>query len=503
MDTVTDTSTTSEPASPEGEASKLGGSLLSGLAWTGAAKWSGQVLSWVSTLLVARILMPEDYGLVQMAMIYIGIGKLVNEMGIGYSVVTLRSLSRLQIGQLNGLALGFGLVSFASSTALAYPISWFFHAPKLPPVIMVLSVTFVMAALRTVPAALLEKALRFKLLALIDGIQVAVLALSALGFALLGWGYWALVLSHVVAGLVWTGATLAAAGHRLSRPRFSELREAIGFSSHTLASRLAWYVYSNADFVIAGRVLGEAALGAYTLAWTIAGTAVEKITTLVIRVTPAFFARIQNDSAALRSYLLRITEGLAIITFPASWGIALVVREFVLVLLGEKWTPAIAPLQLLAFYACFRSIAPLLSPILRVRGESRFNTICGVISAVILPVAFLVGSRWGTVGIATAWIVFHPLVTLPLFWRVCRKIDLPPMAYLRALWPALSSSILMAAAVLGMKRAMIGQTSMAMLLLAEVAVGAVVYCAVVGLLHRNRFRVFIEFVRQARAEGKA
>ncbi len=477
--------------------------MLSGLAWTGAAKWSGQVLSWVSTLLVARILMPEDYGLVQMAMIYIGIGKLVNELGIGYSVVTLRNLSRLQIAQLNGLALGVGLASFAASTALAFPISWFFHAPKLPPVIMVLSATFVMAALRTVPASLLEKSLRFKLLALIDGVQVAVLSLSALGFALLGWGYWSLVLSHIVAGLVWTAATLAAASGRFARPRFGALREAIGFSSHTLASRLAWYIYSNADFVIAGRVLGEAALGAYTLAWTIAGTAVEKITTLVIRVTPAFFARIQHDAAALRSYLLRITEGLAIVTFPASWGIALVVREFVLVLLGEKWTPAIAPLQLLAFYACFRSIAPLLAPILRVRGESRFNTICGVIAAFVLPVAFFVGSRWGTVGIATAWIVFHPLVTLPIFWRVCQRIDLRPTAYLRALWPALSSSVLMAAAVVGVKRAMTGQVSLGTLLLTEIAVGAVVYCAVVGLLHRNRIRVFVEFVHQARAEGKA
>ena len=116
------------------------------------------------------------------------------------------------------------------------------------------------------------------------------------------------------------------------------------FSGDVLGSRVAWYAYSNSDFLVAGRMLGQAPLGAYTLAWTIASTPVEKITNMITRVTPAFFSAVQDDKPHLRRYLLGITDGLSLLTFPASLGMALVADQFVLVVLGAKWAPAIIPL---------------------------------------------------------------------------------------------------------------------------------------------------------------
>src|SRR3989442_12666108 len=99
-----------------GPVAALDRSLVRGVAWTGAANWAGQLVAWASTLIVARLLTPEDYGLVGMASIYLGLITLVSEFGLGSTVITLRDLSEEQVAQLNGLALLIGAGSCALSS---------------------------------------------------------------------------------------------------------------------------------------------------------------------------------------------------------------------------------------------------------------------------------------------------------------------------------------------------------------------------------------------------
>src|SRR5712692_5628349 len=104
------------------DARALDRSLLHGIAWTSGAKWAGQLFAWASTLIVARLLTPEDYGLVGMASIYLGLITLVSEFGLGSAVITLRDLSEEQVAQLNGLAVLVGVVSCAVSCAAVIPL---------------------------------------------------------------------------------------------------------------------------------------------------------------------------------------------------------------------------------------------------------------------------------------------------------------------------------------------------------------------------------------------
>src|SRR5437870_578480 len=131
-------------------------SLVGGIAWTGAAKRSVQFLSWATTLVLARLLTPDDFGLVALAQVYIGLVALINEMGIGSAVVTFRDLSREHLAQINTVALMLGLTACAISCGLAYPIGLFFSSPDLVPVIMVMSSAFVITSLKTVSAGLLH-----------------------------------------------------------------------------------------------------------------------------------------------------------------------------------------------------------------------------------------------------------------------------------------------------------------------------------------------------------
>ncbi|HEV2749337.1 MAG TPA: lipopolysaccharide biosynthesis protein [Gemmatimonadales bacterium] len=484
---------------PHVEARALDRSLVRGVVWTAAAKWTSQGLSWVSWLIVARLLTPEDYGLVGMAAIYLGLITLLSEFGLGTAVLAVRELSVRQLEQLNGLAVLLGLAGLLVSCAVAIPMGRFFHAPQLPVVVVAMSTSFVITSFKTVPFALLQRDLRFKALALIDLSQALVLAFGMVGFAVAGFRYWALVCGGVLSAFISTGGILRLRRVAFGWPRRTSLRYAMTLSSDVVISRLGWYVSSNTDFLVAGRVLGKAALGFYGVAWTVASVPVDKIAALVGQVTPAFFSAVQTDRVALRRYILRITEGIALITFPVSVGLALVARDFVLVVLGSKWEGTIAPLRLLAAYAAFRSITPLLPQVLQIIRDSRFEMWRMVAAAVVMPASFyLGGQRWGTVGLAMAWMVVDPFFAFALFRRIFSKIDLSPKAYLGALWPALSGTALMAAAVLGVGIFGVRGWNAGPRLAVEIGAGVIAYGFVCLVLHRERFKALRELVMAPR-----
>ncbi len=495
MDGSGPTATTAPPApefTPEPRTSpplsddSLDRSLARGLAWTAGAKWGSQIFTWITTLLVARLLTPDDYGLVGMAVVFTGLVALVGEFGLGTAVITLRDLTRRQLAQINSLALLLGFVALGVTGLAAVPLARFFAAPELVPVVLVYGVTFVVAGLHTVPLAAMKRDLEFGRVSVIEIAVAVVSALATLLLALAGLRYWALVLGNVFGHAVRTGLFMYFRPHPFARPDMRELRQTFTFSSDVLISRLAWYAYSNADFLIAGRVLGRAPLGAYTMAWTLASMPIEKITALVTTVTPSVFGAVQDRMVALRRYMLALTEGLALVTLPATIGMVLVADEFVRLILGEQWIEAILPLQLLGVYASFRSLVTLLPQILIATRQTRFPMVIGVAMAIVMPVAFYVGSHWGPEGIAAAWIIVYPLLVIPLYVRVFRTIDLSFGGYLRCLWPAINATLLMTLVVIAARLALPLDLTLATRLLSLVAVGLVAYFGSLYVFHRER-----------------
>ncbi len=480
------------------DARNLDSILVRGVAWTAAVKWLTQVITWGMTVVVARLLAPSDYGLVGMATIYITLLTLFSEFGIGTAIVTMHDLTDDQVSQLNTLSLFLGLLGFLISAAAAVPLGRFFHAPNLPLVVITLSGGFIVSGIRTVPYSLLQKALRFKLLAFIEGLQGVVQALLTLILASLGFGYWALVFGILSVSVTPTVLALIWRRQRFAVPKFSSIRKAIYYSRHIVVGRLCWAGYDNSDFIVAGRVLGEGPLGAYTLAWTLAHTPLEKLTTLANRVTPSVFAIIQTDPEALRRYLRNITGAMALIIFPATIGMVLVAPQFVSLVLGPKWNGVVAPLELLALHALIRSNVILLSPLLNAIGEERLVMWNSVVALIVLPPSFYIGSHWGTVGIAAGWVIAYPLVQLRLFSRIFRRIHMSRSEYLEVLWPALSGCAVMVIAVTALKFASSELWPLYTRLVSEILVGFLAYGVVLLLLHRNYLLLILQFVRASR-----
>ena len=459
--------------------------LIHGLAWTGAARWTAQIVTWVATLLLARLLTPQDFGIWAAAAVYQGIITLLSEFGVGASVVMLRDLDDDQIAQIYGFSLLLGLVSVIVSFAAATPLGWFYDSAPLPRIIIALSSLFLITSLRTVPVALLQRERRFKSLALVDTAKALVQSAALLTFAFLGFRFWTFVLGAVAAELVHTLLILRLRRHAIAWPRLGSIRAAMSFSIDVVIARLSWYLYSNADVMIGLRVLGESLLGAYNMAWTLASVPVEKVSSLVVNVTPAFFSALQKDAAEMRRYVTNLSGGIAMITYPAAIGIALVAPDFVPVALGPGWDAAILPLQILALYTTVRAITPILTPVLNAVGETRFAMRNNLLALAIMPVAFIAGSRYGPGGLAGAWLIAHPIIVVLLCRRAFRRIDLRAFTYLRSLAPAIGGCIAMAGAVLLVRLAG-ADLAQPFRLALDVAAGALTYTGYLFAFHRDR-----------------
>ena len=450
-------------------------------------KWAIQLVSWASTVIIARLLTPSDYGLMGMAAVYLGLVALVNEFGLTAAILRGRNLDDSQIAQIGGFGIALGAVFCLASVGAAIPIARFYGEPAVRVIVTVLSLNFIFSSASVLPRSLLARELDFRRLAWIDGATNIVQMTCTIVLAFLGFRYMALVLGSLVGRVA--GAVLAniARPHRVAIPRqIRSISESMLVGWHVVVGRISWYTYQNADFAIVGRVLGKVALGAYTIGWEIATLPVERVSALVGQVTPGVFSTVQADRPALRRYYLAVVEGLAFITFPGAVGISLTAPLLVPVLLGDKWAAAVLPLQLLAFYAGLRSIDTVTPQVLIYTGHSRQSMWYTVLAAIVLPLLFLFGARWGAAGVAFVWIVAYPLVVSPIYRLVFRILDLSPRAYLRALWPAASGTALMTMAVLAAMYWLPDGLDMRVKLVSEVTLGAATYAIAMLAFHRER-----------------
>ena len=478
-------------------------SLVTGIAWTGAVKWSGQILSWLATLVVARILVPADFGLVGMATVYLGLIQVINQFGLGAAILQKRDLEQQEIARLGGFSALLAVCLLGASLLAAGPVAEFFNEPTVGPVIRVLSITFLTGAFEVVPRTLLTRDLEFRRLAVVDACSAVTATLTTVGLALVGVGYWALVIGTVVGRLTSTAAVLWFRPHPVAWPwEFQRLRGALSFGAHVVFANVAFYAFRNADLAIVGRVLGKMALGIYDLGITIASTPIDRLNELTSRVAPAVFAAVQHDSSLLRRYFLGLTEGTALISFPAAAGLALVANDFVLLAVGPKWEGAIVPLRILALAAAFRSIGPLLALVLIYSGHPARNTQYTLLAAVVLPPLFFVASRWGVAGVAAVWLIAQPVVSIATAYRhAFRVMDLSWTAYLRALWPAISAAAAMTLVVAVIQTGLAHRLPLVPRFAIEVVSGVASYTAALYLGHRARVQAFWSLLPRIRGSA--
>lgn len=478
--------------------------LASGIAWTALLRWSAQLVSWIGTLYAARILLPSDYGLVAMAMLAIGMARMIEDFGMDAILVQDSSLVGALRDRLAGFLLILGLLICVLFVLLSVPIARFFGEPDLAFIVASLSALFIVDALQVVPRAQLQRDLQFRRLGVVAFAQVGLTQLTLVVSANAGLGYWSLVLNTLVGTTAVTFLLVWWRPYRIAWPRdVAGLAAPLLQGWRILASRVAWYGYSNADQIIIGKVLGKDLLGPYTFATTFSSLAQQEVGSIVSKVVPGIFSQLQSRPGELRRYFLLLTEFLAVLSFPMSIGLALVADLVIPLLLGPRWNAVIVPLQLLCIYSVFYSSQILVSHVLMWTGQFRVNMWCSIAAGVTLPVAFLIGVDHGLAGIGWAWVLVYPIVSIPAMVFAFRTLQASFWHWLAALKPAIVGNLVMAAAIIGLRAALPEAMPLAARSALAITTGAIVYPAVLWFLFRPRVRQLLAVARQVRSGATA
>lgn len=486
-------------AEASGPRAKLDRSLVSGVAWNGAVRLIGQSASWISTILVAHYLSAEDYGVVGMAMFFLGLIELVTEFGVASAVAIRLELTDDQLKQLNTISVGLGIAGTLLICVCAPLIGLFFNDSRVPAVVIALSANFLLKSFRGVPWGLLARELQFKRLAIYDGLQSIALAGLTVALAMAGFRYWTLVAASIASAAITAGLAVLRHPVGFERPDFRRLSSLVAFSGNIVGQRVAWFAYSNADVVVAGKMLGAVSLGYYTLAFTLSHVT-DKVTALILQVSPPVLAKVRDNPAELRRYVTRISEAISLTVLPLTVGLALVAGDFVALVLGAKWLPMVFCLQVLSFYASVGVVLPLLAHVLNVTGHEGFAMRNNLLQLCVMPVLFAMGAYAGGVnGLALAWIVGHPFLATRLARHTFRVIDLSFRTYLReALMPSLVGCAFMAVMVAAIHFSWPEPSPSRGRLIAKIAAGGMMYLGVLWVLFRERVIGIKLFIAQLR-----
>jgi PST family polysaccharide transporter len=447
-------------------------------------------------LVLARILSPADFGLGAMAGLFINISNTLAEFGLGTAVLHMPELDRRALGQLHVFSVAICAVACLLSVAAAPLAAGFFHSDNIIFFVAVNSILLI-TGFQAVPMGLLQRDMDYRRLAMSEAATVLVQSIVQLVCALLGFGPWTLM-AGTFAGKG-TAAILVCIWKPVPFhwPRLSEIRAPIRMGWHLAVGRLANAIYSQSDYIIVGRLMGDATLGAYQMAMNLASAPAEKVSALLMRTAAPLFANVMNDQPLVRRYYGIVLESLSLLILPLMLGLALVAPEGVAVILGPKWGNAVEPLRWLTLFVILRTMGVLTDQVLVSQRRTRLTMRASIVNFCLMPAAFYSAARWlGPGAVAAAWVMLAPVTMVPMLVILLRAIHLPFRTFLNTVAPALSGSAIMCLAVygakLGCRLAHLGPRST---LPVEVAVGAIVYAGFQLLFFSSRFARYVDFIR--------
>ncbi len=409
--------------------------MIKSYLWLGSTKLVGQTFSWVVTIVLARLLTPEDYGLVAMSAVLISLFASINEFGLGSAVIQKSDVSDEEINTVFWFCLLGGIGFYLVLFLIAPWVSSFFDEQALLEIVRLLGFTLIISSLGIVPLNMLKKKVWFHKIAKCDLIAAVTAGICSLTLALLGWGVWALVwgtltLTTIQCILYWYFFPWVGYG-RISWIKSSNL---IRFGAYVTGSRLLYYWNNSVDSFIIGKLLGAQFLGYYSMAMQIAMIPVEKISALINQINFPVYSELKHNKEHSKHYLLRQTRFISFLSFPVFGGLAAIAPYAVTMILGAKWQPITLPLQLLCILGLVRSIGVLIPPLLNALGEVKFTFACTLITTAVLPIAFLIGAKiYGLLGLVIALIVFYPLLYLPPYWKAFRLLNISSKEYFSCL----------------------------------------------------------------------
>lgn len=334
---------------------------VSSVGWTAGAQLGAQAIQLVSSLVITRLLVPADFGLSGMILVFFGLATLFSDFGLHQALVQRPTLETSHLTSAFWAQAGLGLVASFAAIVAAPLIAGFYDEPRLVVIATAMSPSFLLSALGTVPQALLVRRFMFRQLAMTRvGTTIAAGGASVI-VAAAGGGVWALVTGYVLTAAGSSALAWSLSGWRpAGRPSRAALGDLAGFGSRIFGFSLMSYGTQNLDNLLIGRWFGSGPLGIYLRSFTLVLTPSRQVSASLGQVMFSAFSRLAGQIDRTKSIYLRTIGALAVVFFPLMIGTAVVADEFVIVAFGDEWLAAI---DLVRIFCCLGAVSPLFATI--------------------------------------------------------------------------------------------------------------------------------------------
>jgi O-antigen/teichoic acid export membrane protein len=461
---------------------------------------TAQLISWLITLWVIRLLSPADYGLMAMAGVFVSMCGLLEEFGLGAMITRVPELDESTVRKTLAIVLSINAMLCGGLLAVAPAVAWFYAEPDVAPIVRLLALNFLVSAFVVIPRALMERALQFRKLATAELIVALTGALATFGLALHGYGVWSLVTGILATTLVRTVLlNVLCPFPRLPLWSVRGMREFLTFGGTLSLERIVWSLYSQADVLIASKLLGAHAAGFYVVGKQLASLPADKISPIIHQIVFPVFARMQGDPGWVSRGVLQGVNAVSVFAFPIAFGMAAVGGEAVPLILGPQWAAAALPMRGYVLIIPLVMIGVVILSALKAIGRPGLSLLNVALSSALMILAFLVGSRWELKGLSLAWVAAYPLYFLAtVVWFLPALGTTARALVARIVQPFVASAImlgLVAIAGAHVEQAVgDGPTRLALL----VVIGVLVYGTAVATFARASFVEAVRFIRRKR-----
>ena len=360
-------------------------SVGSGILYTALSRYSNVLISILITAVLARLLTPEEFGVIAIVMVFISFFQLLSNFGLGPAIIQNKELTKSDIQSLFTFSILVGLVLSLLFYLAAPAISAFYNEPKLNEIAKLLSLAILFFSINVVPQSLNYKELRFKQVGIISVIVQIVTGTIAIYFALRGYSYYALVIKSICDGLlIFIGNYLLspiALGLRIKR---SSLVKIYKFASYQFLFNFINYFSRNADNLLIGKYFGTAALGFYDKSYKLMMMPVQNITHVITPVLQPILSEFQDDKKKIYNSYLKVVKILATIGFPLSVLLYFSAPEIINIIFGSQWIESIPVFKILALTVGIQMILSSTGAIFAAANRSDLLFVSGFLSSILM-----------------------------------------------------------------------------------------------------------------------
>nr|WP_294870116.1 lipopolysaccharide biosynthesis protein [uncultured Pedobacter sp.] len=449
---------------------------------------AGQVLSFginiLSTIILARLLVPGDYGLVAMVTTITGFITVFKDLGLSSAVIQTKELKDEQVNSIFWISIGVSFVIALIVSLLAPLLVAFYKEERLLNMTLVFAASIFVTGFSLQHNALMKRQMKFKTLSRIQIFSTVGSLLTGMFLAWKGFGYWSIVAISVSSPIYSTISLWFLCDWR---PRFGfnskGIKKLVSFGAGLTGFDLVNYFSRNMDNVLIGKFSGPSALGMYSKAYQLLLLPITQLRDPLNAVALPALSNLQNDKWKYNHFFCRYLFTLAFFSMPIVIYFAIFSHEIIFIVLGQKWIAASSIFKLLAISAFIQPVASTQGLLLITTGKAKKYFYLGIINSTLVVAGFCIGINWGTTGIAISYAIVTYALFIPLLLYSLKDSHLSILQFLEEIClPAVFA--LISGAGMFFVRANLGGTNSFLICIIGFFVGAIIY---IGLWFLTKF----------------